>query len=56
MTARSDRVPPFHAMAMNLHASRREAAGAEVIHLEVGQPSTGAPQLAQLMTPGRRQQ
>ncbi len=46
VTVRADRVPPFHAMAMNLHASRREAAGAAVIHLEVGQPSSGAPRLA----------
>jgi aspartate/methionine/tyrosine aminotransferase len=46
VTVRADRVPPFHAMAMNLHASRREAAGAAVIHLEVGQPSTGAPRHA----------
>ncbi|MGH9134273.1 MAG: pyridoxal phosphate-dependent aminotransferase, partial [Ilumatobacteraceae bacterium] len=36
-------VPPFHAMAMNLAAERRAAAGGDVIHLEVGQPSTGAP-------------
>ena len=36
-------VPPFHAMAMNLAAERRAASGLEVIHLEVGQPTTGAP-------------
>jgi aspartate/methionine/tyrosine aminotransferase len=36
-------VPPFHAMAMNLAAERRAAQGLEVIHLEVGQPATGAP-------------
>ena len=36
-------VPPFHAMAMNLAAERRAAEGLDVIHLEVGQPATGAP-------------
>ena len=36
-------VPPFHAMAMNLAAERRSAQGLDVIHLEVGQPATGAP-------------
>ena len=30
-------------MAMNLAAERRAAQGLEVIHLEVGQPATGAP-------------
>jgi aspartate/methionine/tyrosine aminotransferase len=33
-------------MAMNWLASEREAAGAPVVHLEVGQPSTGAPRAA----------
>lgn len=40
---RSNRVPPFHVMAMSREATRREAAGHRVLHLEVGQPSTGAP-------------
>ncbi len=39
-------VPPFHAMAMNLAAERRAAEGLDVIHLEVGQPATGAPAAA----------
>ena len=30
-------------MAMNLAAERRSAQGIDVIHLEVGQPATGAP-------------
>ncbi len=46
MTRRTDRVPAFHAMAMSRAASELEAAGREIVHLEVGQPSTGAPQLA----------
>jgi aspartate/methionine/tyrosine aminotransferase len=33
-------------MAMNLAAERRAAQGLDVIHLEVGQPATGAPDLA----------
>ena len=33
-------------MAMNLAAERRAARGLEVIHLEVGQPASGAPALA----------
>jgi aspartate/methionine/tyrosine aminotransferase len=40
---RAARVPPFHAMAMARKASEREAAGHRVFHLEVGQPSTPAP-------------
>jgi aspartate/methionine/tyrosine aminotransferase len=44
--ARAALVPPFHAMAMSRAASEREAAGHEVLHLEVGQPSTPAPLLA----------
>jgi aspartate/methionine/tyrosine aminotransferase len=43
---RAASVPPFHAMAMSRAASRREAEGHEVLHLEVGQPSTGLPRLA----------
>jgi aspartate/methionine/tyrosine aminotransferase len=37
-------VPPFLAMDMLHAASAREAAGHSVIHLEVGQPGTPAPQ------------
>ncbi|MBI5090438.1 MAG: aminotransferase class I/II-fold pyridoxal phosphate-dependent enzyme [Actinobacteria bacterium] len=44
--ARAAAVPPFHAMAMSRAASEREAAGHEVLHLEVGQPATSAPALA----------
>ncbi len=41
---RAAAVPPFHAMAMSLRAAEREAAGRPVLHLEVGQPATGAPE------------
>jgi len=41
--ARAAAVPPFHAMAMSRAASELEASGRTVLHLEVGQPSTGAP-------------
>ena len=37
------RHPPFHAMEMAGRATEREATGASVIHLEVGQPSAPAP-------------
>jgi aspartate/methionine/tyrosine aminotransferase len=40
---RAASVPPFHAMAMARLASELEADGAHVLHLEVGQPATGAP-------------
>ena len=43
MSQRSDRVPAFHAMAMSRLASQREFEGHQVMHLEVGQPFTGAP-------------
>ena len=36
-------IPPFFAMEMAGLAERRVAAGAHVLHLEVGQPSSGAP-------------
>ena len=39
-------VAPFYVMEMVKAAGAREAAGAEVLHLEVGQPSTPAPALA----------
>jgi aspartate/methionine/tyrosine aminotransferase len=38
-------VPPFIAMDVLREANERAAAGAEIIHLEVGQPSTPAPRL-----------
>src|SRR5580693_948841 len=47
MTLRASRrglVPPFIAMDMMRAANQREAAGERVIHLEVGQPGTPAPQ------------
>jgi len=47
MTLRASRrglVPPFIAMDVMRAANRREAAGSNVIHLEVGQPGTSAPQ------------
>ena len=37
-------VPPFIAMDVLREANRRAASGGDVIHLELGQPSTGAPQ------------
>ena len=37
-------VPPFIAMDVLRAATEREAAGADVIHLEVGQPGTPAPE------------
>lgn len=40
---RAAAVPPFHAMAMARRAAEREANGHDVLHLEVGQPSTPAP-------------
>ena len=39
-------VPPFHAMAMSRYARERETTGQQVLHLEVGQPSTPLPRLA----------
>jgi aspartate/methionine/tyrosine aminotransferase len=42
--SRRGQVPPFLAMDMLRAASAREAAGHSVIHLEVGQPGTPAPQ------------
>ena len=44
--ARAAAVPPFHAMAMARAASELEARGTRVLHLEVGQPSTPAPEAA----------
>ena len=42
-TARRGLVPPFIAMDVLRAANQREADGAHVIHLEVGQPGTPAP-------------
>jgi len=36
-------VPPFYAMEVLKAANARAAAGADVLHLEIGEPSTGAP-------------
>ncbi|MFP6744829.1 MAG: aminotransferase class I/II-fold pyridoxal phosphate-dependent enzyme, partial [Alphaproteobacteria bacterium] len=46
MTARVNRgaIPPFLVMEVMRAADAREAAGEDVYHLEVGQPSTAAPQ------------
>ena len=41
--SRRGQVPPFIVMDVLREANRREAAGEDVLHLEVGQPSTGAP-------------
>jgi aspartate/methionine/tyrosine aminotransferase len=43
---RAAAVPPFHAMAMSRRATERQLAGRTVLHLEVGQPATGAPATA----------
>jgi len=45
-------VAPFHAMAINRRANERERRGQPVIHMEVGQPSAGAPRAA--IEAGRR--
>ena len=41
--ARRGEIPPFFVMEVMRAAGEREAAGGEVLHLEVGQPSTSAP-------------
>ena len=43
MTSARSSVPPFHAMEMAGLATAREATGASIIHLEVGQPWSPAP-------------
>jgi len=43
MTSARSSVPPFHAMEMAGLATAREATGASVVHLEVGQPWSPAP-------------
>jgi aspartate/methionine/tyrosine aminotransferase len=39
-------VPPFHAIAVSRLAHQLEASGQSVIHMQFGQPSSGAPQAA----------
>lgn len=41
--SRRGKVPPFIVMDVMRAAAAREAAGKDVLHLEVGQPATGAP-------------
>lgn len=40
------RIEPFHAIAISREAHRLEAAGRPILHMEFGQPSTGAPAAA----------
>lgn len=40
------RIEPFHAIALSREAHRLEAAGRSILHMEFGQPSTGAPAAA----------
>jgi aspartate/methionine/tyrosine aminotransferase len=40
------RIDPFYVMEVMKAAARRSASHGDVIHMEVGQPSTGAPRLA----------
>jgi aspartate/methionine/tyrosine aminotransferase len=42
--ARRGIIPPFIVMDVMRAANARAAAGDSVLHLEVGQPGTGAPQ------------
>jgi len=46
MSTRDKRVEPFHAVAINRLAHERARRGLDVFHMEVGQPSAGAPQRA----------
>ncbi len=41
--AKTREIPPFIVMEVMKQAAAREVAGADVLHMEVGQPSTGAP-------------
>jgi len=43
-TSKRGNIPPFIVMDVMRAAAEREASGADVLHLEVGQPGTGAPQ------------
>jgi len=40
------RIAPFHVVEVMKAANARAAAGGDVIHMEIGQPSTGAPRVA----------
>jgi aspartate/methionine/tyrosine aminotransferase len=42
--ARRGDIAPFHVMQVMKAAAEQAASGAEVLHMEVGQPSTGAPE------------
>jgi len=42
----SDEIEPFHAMTIGWLAHELKAEGRSIIHMEFGQPSTGAPQAA----------
>ena len=46
MSARYGKVEPFYAVAINRLAHARARRGLDVIHMEVGQPSAGAPRAA----------
>ena len=46
MNLGADRVAPFYAVEINRLANARERRGLPVIHMEVGQPSAGAPAAA----------
>ena len=40
---RASQVPPFKVMEVMMAAAAREQQGLPVLHMEVGQPATGAP-------------
>ena len=46
MLNRHDPVEPFHAITLSRLARRLESEGRSIIHMEFGQPSTGAPAAA----------
>lgn len=46
MTTPKPPLAPFHAVGINRQAHVRARAGGDVIHMEVGEPSAGAPQAA----------
>lgn len=46
LARRAERIAPFLAMDVLAAAAAREAAGGDVIHMEVGQPSAAAPRAA----------
>jgi len=48
--SRRGQVPPFIVMDVMRAANERAASGADVLHLEVGQPATGAPAVDPGMT------